>query len=135
MSNPRWTLWLAWSVYAAIAAAELAVPYFMQPKSDPWKSAQTAVAGFVLALFSLAAGQGTFALRESLAGAGTLRFARFLALWSLCVLIGVFGSLIAWGSANPAAATPYVVAAVALLVLHAPRPRLLARLDAAARGS
>ncbi len=135
MSNPGWTLWLAWAVYAAIVAAELAVPFFMQPPPDPWNSAQTAVAGFVLALFSLAAGQGTFALRESLAGAAQGRLARFLTLWSLCVLIGFFGSLIAWGSGNPAAATPYVVAAAALLVLHAPRPRLLARLDAAARGS
>jgi hypothetical protein len=131
VSNLRWTLWLAWLVYAAILAAELAVPYFVQPRPDPWNSAETAVAGFVLALFSLAAGQGTFAVRESLAGAPQVRLARFLVLWLLCVLIGLFGSVIAWGSASPAAATPYVVAAAVLLVLHAPRPRLLARLDAA----
>jgi hypothetical protein len=143
-------LWLVWAVFAAILAAELAVPYAVAPRANAWHSAQTALAGFVLAIFSLAAAEGTFALRESLvvrdappadlgmrslAGTTHARGARFVTLWALCDLIGFFGMLIARGSGSPAAATPYVVAAAVLLVLHAPRQRLLARLDGQAAGS
>jgi len=136
-------LWLVWALFAVILAAEVAFPYVVAPPADAWHPAQTAVAGFVLAIFSLAAAEGTFALRESLvvrdapptdlgmrslAGATHVRGARFATLWALCDLIGLFGLLVAHGSARPAAATPYAVAAAVLLVLHAPRARLLAKL-------
>jgi hypothetical protein len=143
VSNFRRTLWLAWSVCAAILAVEVAIPYLAPPRPDPWHPAQTALAGFILAIFSLAAAEGTFALRESLvvrdappaeigvrslAGVANVRVARFFTLWALCALIGFFGALVAYGSANPAASTPYAVAAAVLLAVHAPRPKLLARL-------
>jgi hypothetical protein len=78
---------------------------------------------------------GTFSLRESWAlrdiRAGTLDpctpvgFARLrrllLALWTLCISIGLLGGVLAYGAALPSAAWPYALASGALLVLHAPR--------------
>jgi len=145
VANSRAALWLVWFLFAAILAIEVAVPYVAAPRPDAWHPAQTALAGFVVAIFSLAAAEGTFALRESLvvrdapstalgvrslAGTGHVRIARFATLWALCTLIGFFGALIAYGAASPAASTPYAVAAAVLLAIHAPRPRLLARLEA-----
>ena len=115
MSGSRRMLWLLWATFLVLLTLEVWAAHTL-PRRDPaWHSAQTAVAGFVLALFSLAAGVGTFALREPLAlkhvRAGTLDpetpagFARIrtmlVTLWALCLLIGSFGGLVAWGAASP----------------------------------
>jgi formate hydrogenlyase subunit 3/multisubunit Na+/H+ antiporter MnhD subunit len=149
VAKQRWALWLSWSVFLALVALELAVPYVVPPRQDAWAPAQTAVAGFVLALFSLSAGVSTFALREALvSGDGQggapdrrspvvsprVRAMRLLALWALCLLIGFFGSVIAYRAATPAAAWPYVLVAGVLLVIHAPRHRLVASSGVEERG-
>jgi len=90
--------------------------------------------GLVFAQLSFAAIVGTFALRETLApkdvragmldprspvGLAQMRM-MLLSLWPLCLLIGLFGTLEAYGAATPAAAWPYASAATVLLVIHAP---------------
>ena len=50
-----------------------------------------------------------------------------LALWARCLLIGIFGCLLAYGAASPAAAWPFISAAAVLLVFHAPRRWLFTR--------
>jgi hypothetical protein len=130
--HPR--AWLAWAVCLAgwglecVLASELARP-------EPWAAAQTAVAEFVLAIFSLVAGVGTFVLRETFAlgpirrgaldpdtPAGLRRLrTTLLALWSLCLVIGAFGVVIAWGAASPREAWPYLAGALVLLLVYAPR--------------
>ena len=62
----RVSLWLVWAVLVSSLAAWLALPRFVAPRPDPWNAAETAVAGFVLAILALVAGVWTFALRESL---------------------------------------------------------------------
>jgi hypothetical protein len=133
-------LWLLWATFLGLLALELLIPYLVPNRPDPWYAAQTAVAGFVLALFSLTAGVGTFALRETLVLRKIRRgaidpltpsgFARvrttLLGLWALCLLIGLFGSVLAYAAASPRAAWPYVAGAAVLLVLHAPRQWLFA---------
>jgi len=136
----RRTLWILWAGFLALLVLDLGMPQLVTPRSDPWVAAQTAVAGFVFALFSVAAGVGTFALREDLllsglrtgaldprtpAGFAQVRRTLF-ALWTLCLLIGIFGGVIAYGSATATAAVPYVVAAAVLLAIHAPRDWLFA---------
>ena len=89
----------------------------------------------MFAQLSFAAIVGTFALRETLAlkdvragmldprsplGLAQLRM-MLLSLWTLCLVIGLFGTLEAYGAATPAAAWPYVAAATVLLEIHAPR--------------
>ncbi len=96
-------------------ALEVAAADLVPQRSVPWDAAQTAVAGFVTAIFSFTAGVWTFALRESRARS------TLLGIWGLCVLIGFFGSVIAWGAASQGAALPYVGAAAVLLVINAPR--------------
>jgi hypothetical protein len=115
------------------------LPRLVLLRHDPWHPAQTAVAGFVLALLSLTLGVSTFAQRERL---GELRdaasepiapaaFARLrrqlLALWTRCALIGVCGGVLAVGAASPPASWPFLGGAAALLVLHAPRDGMFAR--------
>jgi hypothetical protein len=135
----RRTLWLLWAGFLGLLALGLAASW-LPARADPWHQAQTAVAGFVLAILALVAGVGTFALRESLVlrrvRVGTLDpstptgaarvGAMLLALWSICLLIGLFGFGIAYGAASPRAAWPYVAGAASLLVLHAPRDWLFA---------
>lgn len=135
MTGSRRTLWLLWALFLGLLALSLALPGMLPSRPHPWHPAQAAVAGFVMALLSLAAGVGTFSLRESWtlreirAGgldprtpAGFARVRRMLlALWSLCLVIGLLGSMLAYGAALPSAAWPYVLAAAALLVLHSPR--------------
>ena len=122
--------WGLWVVSVALLAVELAVPYLVPSRRDPWQGAETAVAGFVLALLSFPAAVSTFALREQLADAAAARVARvrflLLALWGRCLLIGLFGCVMAYGAASPAAAWPFAAGAAVLLVLHAPRHSLLA---------
>ena len=135
MSAPRWALWILWAVFAALLALELRIAHVLPPRPHPWYDAQAAVAGFVLALLSVLAAVGTFTLRETLAMREIRRgeldpnteagFARvrgmLIALWTLCLVIGGLGGLLAWGAASTRAAWPYFLGAAALLVLHAPR--------------
>jgi len=92
----------------------------------------------VLALFALVLGMSTFALRETLrdveetapaAGAPPSRGGRIAAilfrLWTRCLVIGLLGSIPAYGAATASAAWPFAAGALALLVLHAPRRGLL----------
>lgn len=135
MIGTRRALWVLWAVCAALLALELVILELLPSRPQPWYEAQTSVAGFVLALLALLAGVGTFTLRETLVGRevrlGTLDprtpagFARvqsmLLALWALCLLIGLLGCGLAYGAGTPRAAWPYVIAAGGLLLLHAPR--------------
>jgi hypothetical protein len=136
-----WSLWLPWAVLFATLAIWIELPR-LAPWPEPWNAAETAVAGFVLAILALVAGIGTFALRESLvqrrAGEGgldpatddgftRLRF-RLVGLWLLCAAIGVLGGIMIRHSGGLAAGLPYLVGAAALFVVHAPTPRFLHRL-------
>jgi hypothetical protein len=135
----RRRLWALWAIFVAALALLLAAAHLVPARQSPWHSAQSAVAGFVLAILSLPLGVSTFAAREKLAevraatpdpappGSVARVRALLLALWARCVLIGVFGCLLAYGGASPAAAWPFLLAAAALLVLHAPRERLFTR--------
>jgi hypothetical protein len=139
MGGSRTSLWVLWTLFVATLALELGLAYRVSGRPDPWHTGQTAVAGFVLALMAVALGVWTFALRESLAlrdvRAGRLDlsapegFARMrqvlLVLWLLCLLVGLLGSGLSWGSASPTSSWPYIAGAAALLVLHAPRTRML----------
>jgi hypothetical protein len=134
-------LWLLWAIVLTLVVAEYVAAYVVPRRQHAWHAAQTAVAGFVLALLSLAAIVGTFALRETLmwkdvrAGVldprspvGLAHMRRMLlSLWALCLLIGFFGNVVAFGAATPALARPYVLAAMILLVVHAPREWLFQR--------
>jgi hypothetical protein len=144
---PRWRpyAWILWAACLGVVAFELALPRVLPRRPEPWDAAQTAVAEFVLAIFSLVAAVGTFTLRETFAlgplrrgaldprtPAGRARIrSTVLVLWLLCLLIGSFGSLLGYASASPGEAWPYVAGAAALLVVHAPRAWLLASPDAA----
>jgi hypothetical protein len=138
---PRWRpfAWILWGAFLGGLALELVIPRVLARRPQPWDAAQTAVAEFILAIFSLVAAVGTFTLRETFA-LGPIRrgsldpstpagFARVRAtlvvLWLLCLLIGLFGSILAYAAANPAEAWPYVAGAAALLVFHAPRAWIL----------
>jgi F0F1-type ATP synthase membrane subunit c/vacuolar-type H+-ATPase subunit K len=134
MANPRWTLWLIWAVMLASLSLYVVVPLFLPPRSGVWYEAQVSVVRFVLALFSLAAGVGSFALREGLVmrglRAGLLDpatpegFARvrltLILLWALCELVAVFGLVISIGSGEPSLGWPFVASAAALMLFHAP---------------
>jgi len=135
----RASLWLSWTVLFASLAIWAALPRLVEPRRAPWNAAETAVAGFVLAILGLAATVGTFAIRESLAqrsngggGAGpaapvaSLRM-RMVGLWLLCAAIGALGGIMIHYSGSLAAGLPYLVGAAALFVLHAPRARFVGR--------
>jgi hypothetical protein len=129
VAGSSYSLWLLWGALFATLLGWLAAPFVIAPRAHPWHDAQTAVAGFVLAIFALVAGWGSFALRESLVERAPRRGAKLLALWLLCAAIGSFGGLISYGSNRPPAAWPYLVGAAALFVIHAPRAGLLSRLQ------
>jgi hypothetical protein len=131
----RWSLWLGWAISFALLALELSAPSLFPRPTAAWDDAQTAVAGLVAAIFSFTAGVWTFALRESLvlrdlrngaldpaspAGFARLR-ERLFALWGLCLLVGLFGAILAWAASRPRAGWPYAAGAAVLLVVHAPR--------------
>jgi hypothetical protein len=135
----RRQLWGLWALFLASLALQLALPQLVASRQHPWHSGQTAVAGFVLALFSLTAAVSSFALREKLREScraapdpsspshiASVR-AMLLGLWVRCFLIGAFGCVLAYGAASPSAAWPFVSGATVLLVFHAPRPWLFAR--------
>jgi hypothetical protein len=138
-SRVRGQLWGLWALFLASLALQLAIPHLVASREHPWHSGQTAVAGFVLALFSLTAAVSSFALRETLrescratpdpSSPSHVRSIRamLLGLWARCFLIGAFGCLLAYGAASPSAAWPFVSAAAVLLVFHAPRPWLFTR--------
>lgn len=135
VSRWRRSAWILWGAFLGGLAFELVIPRVLPSRPHPWDPAQTAVAEFILAIFSLVAAVGTFTLRETFAREPIRRgsldpstpagFARVRAtlvgLWLLCLLIGLFGSILAYATANPAEAWPYVAGAAALLVVHAPR--------------
>jgi hypothetical protein len=135
MSASRRSLWLIWAVFAGALAFELVIASRLPVRAVPWHAGQAAVMGFVLALIALAIGVWTFALRESLAlrdlragrlrpdsaeGAARLR-GMWLVLWGLTLAVGALGCVLAWGSASPRAALPYVLGAAVLIAIHAPR--------------
>jgi len=117
------------------------------PRAHVWYEAQVAVVRFVLALLSLAAGVGSFALREALVmralRAGRLDpstpqgFARvrtaLILLWALCELVAVFGLVLSLGSGVPSLGWPFTLGAAALLLVHAPRARWFERVADTAR--
>jgi len=148
MAGSRTTLWMLWAaIFALLALDAIALMRFLPVRAHPWYDAQTSVALLVLGLLALVAGVGTFALRESLvlrdlrSGAldpstarGFARIQRTLvALWLLCLLIGLFGDVLAWGAAKPIVAAPFLIGAAVLLMLHAPRRWLFARAAGTAR--
>ena len=148
MAGSRATLWMLWAaIVASLALDAIALTRFLPVRAHPWYDAQTSVALLVLGLLALVAGVGTFALRESLVlrdlRSGTLDpntpsgFARIqrtlVALWALCLVIGLFGDVLAWGAAKPIVATPFLIGAAVLLVVHAPRRWLFAHGAGAAR--
>lgn len=148
MSSVRPSLWLLWALLLATLALWPALPALLGHRADPWYPAQAAVAGFVLALLAVAAGLGSFALREALVfrdvrpvdpatpeGRFGLRL-RLAALWLLCAVVGGLGGMMIWFSDRPRLGLPYLAGAAFLFVLHAPRARLLDRILAGAgRGS
>jgi hypothetical protein len=139
MPHRAWSLWLPWAALFATLAAWLALPWWAPAYPEPWNAAETAVAGFVLAILALVAGLGTFALRESLVQREpggldpatpegfALARARLIELWLLCAVIGVLGAIMIRHSGRTAAGLPYLLGAAALFVLHAPTPRLFRR--------
>jgi len=140
MTGSRGALWVLWAGFATLLALEFAFAYAVPSRLHPWYDAQASVVGFVLALLSLVAAVGAFTLRESLAlreiRSGALDpttpagFARtrlmLFVLWTLCLVIGLFGCGLAYGADSPRSAAPYILAAAVLLVLHAPRHWLFA---------
>jgi hypothetical protein len=149
MAKSDGVLWLLWAALLATLAAWLAMPRLGLHRADPWDAAETAVAGFVLAIFALVVGFGTLAVRESLVFRGVrdgridpttpdglyqLRL-RFFALWLLCALVGAFGAVMEYGSGRPAIGWPYLAGSAALFALHAPRAAFLRRaFDPSQRG-
>jgi hypothetical protein len=142
MAGVRSTLWGIWAAIVALLAIDaFALRGLLPVRADVWYQAEASVAQLVLGLLALVVGVGTFALRETLvlrdlrSGAldpnttgGFMRVRRMLlALWSLCLVIAGFGNVLAWGAAKPIAAAPFLLAAAALLLVHAPRRWLFAR--------
>ena len=134
-------LWIVWALALAAVGVLAFVPGVVPVRAMPWHAGQIAVAQFVLAIFALTAGVGSFALRESLAlrdlrsgaldpatEAGRVRLHRMLwALWTLCLVVAGLGCVLAWGAASRAYAWPFCAGAALLLVIHAPRAWLFTR--------
>lgn len=127
-------LWLLWAALFASLAVYALVPSFVPPRAATWHAGQTAVAGFVTAIFALAAAVGTFALRESYvrrphrsgvldptseSGRSRVRTG-FVLAWALCDGVGVLGLGLALASGDRTLAVPYLLGAAALFVLHRP---------------
>jgi hypothetical protein len=134
MGIQRSTYWLVWLGAVALLALCAAAPFVAGPASTPYTDAGISVLSFVLALLAVTAGVGSMAVHESLlravwAGAldprsapGSIRLLRSLAgAWTLCLVIGGLGFALAWASARPTSAWPYLLAATALLAFHSPR--------------
>jgi hypothetical protein len=137
----RTILWSIWALALAAVAAVAFVPGVVGARAEPWHAGQIAVAQFILAIFALIAGVGSFALREALAlrewksGAldpttesGRVRMQRMLgALWLLCLFVAGLGALMAWGAGERGYAWPFCAGAAGLLGIHAPRAWLFMR--------
>jgi hypothetical protein len=136
MTGSRASLWGLWAGFVALLGLELLfAEHLAAGRGYPWDGAMTSVAGFVLGVIAAALGVWTFALREGLAlrdvrsGAldpatpeGLFRLRRVLvALWTLCLLIGLLGEVVAWGAGAARLSWPYLAGAGVLLLLHAPR--------------
>jgi hypothetical protein len=143
------SFWASWAVLFATLGLWFALPRLVAPVPDPWNAAESAVAGFVLAILALCAGIGTFALRESLVmrdvregridpgtpeGLAQVRI-RLVALWALCSAIGVLGGIMVHWSGRTGSGAPYLVGAAVLLVLHAPNARFFRRICEAVSGA
>jgi hypothetical protein len=135
MAGSRASLWALWALALTLLALELMLAgRLAASRIGAWHAGQTAVAGFVLAVIALPLGVWSFALREALAlreiragvldpstPAGFARIRRMLlALWAICLLIGLLGSVLAWGAASARLAWPYLAAAGVLLLIHTP---------------
>jgi hypothetical protein len=142
VAGSRSGLWIVWAALFALLPLDAVALFVLAPaRADSWYAAEASVVQFVLGLLALTAGVGTFALRETLAlrelRSGTLDpstargFAQIrrmlVALWSLCLAVAALGNVLAWGSARPLSAMPFLLASAALLLLHAPRGWLFAR--------
>lgn len=142
MAGSRSALWTLWAVIVALLALDaVAIAGVLPTRADVWYEAEASVAQLVLGLLALVAGVGSFALRETLvlrdlrSGAldpntesGFRRVRRMLfALWSLSLVIAALGNVLAWGSAKPLAALPFLIGAAVLLAVHAPRGWLFKR--------
>lgn len=141
----RLLYWLVWAALLASLLVWALAPRLMPPRAHPWGEAATAVAGFVLTLFALVTGVGTFSMRETLVmreaetGApanhavdGFWIRTRLVTLWLLCAMVGVYGGILGRYSAFPATAWPYLIGAAVLFVIHAPRAAFLGRICALA---
>ena len=121
-SGIRVRLWVVWALFAAALALLLTIPRFVPARPVPWNAGQAAVAGFVLALLALTAGVSTFAARETLREESPLSARLMLyTLWARSLLIGGFGAALAYASASPASAWPFIAGGAVLLLIHAPR--------------
>jgi hypothetical protein len=131
-------LWLAWLAILALGVASVVVPTVAGPAQARWSHERTVVLTFAVTLIAMVLGIGSLALRETLVrGISTGRVdprsaegavyvqAILLRAWALCGGVGLLGGLVAWIAAAPPLAWPYVVAATALLLFHAPRPSAL----------
>lgn len=138
MSGLRRILWILWIGALLLLGAMVAMPRVVAPDPAPYSDAGASVLGFVLTLLAMTAGVGSLAVREALlrdvwSGAvdphspeGKARVVReMLAAWVLCLVVAAMGVLLAWLSARPSLAWPYVLAAVAMLAFHAPRTSIL----------
>ncbi|HSJ99335.1 MAG TPA: hypothetical protein VLC53_19825 [Myxococcota bacterium] len=147
--TPR-SWWLSWAALFATLALWPALPRLVAPPREPWNAAETAVAGFVLALLALAAGIGTLALREALVqrdldegrldpttpAGRTAVHVRLVSLWLLCAAIGACGGILLHYSVLSAAGWPYLAGAAALFLVHAPSARFFRRVcEGAASGA
>lgn len=137
--DERRILWTIWAAFLASLALYAVIPRFVPPPAEAWNAGESAVAGFVTAIFALAAAVGTFAIRESLVrrhvrsgaldpasagGRSRIRNA-FLVAWALCDGIGVLGLGLALASGDPTYLVPYLTGGAALLALHRPTAWLL----------
>lgn len=141
--SERLLYWAVWSLLFASLLVWALAPGLLPPRAHPWHEAETAVAGFVLTLFALVTGVGTFSMRETLvlreaekgpiandATGGFWIRTRLVTLWCLCALVGVYGGILSRYSALPATAWPYLIGAAVLFVIHAPRASFLRRICA-----
>jgi hypothetical protein len=145
MGDSTWPFRATWAVLFASLLVWIAMPYVVPPRAQTWYDAQTAVAGFVLAIFALVAAVASFALRESLvrdsaqqqaaSGGGLWVRTRLVSLWLLCALVGVLGGIMIRYSGTSAVGWPYLALAAGLFVVHAPRPALLRRVQAPAESA
>lgn len=134
----RGTLVGIWLAVMALLGGVAAAPYLFGPAATTYTEAGLEVLQFVLALLSTTAAVGSLAVRETVLRAlwrgeytgndsdALERLGRaLLGAWLLCLVIGVLGAILAFASAAPARGWPYLLAASALLLYHAPRPGLL----------